>query len=299
MQGLLLINKPEGITSFGVVAKIKWLLHTKRVGHTGTLDPMATGVLPVLVGRDTVLCSHLLDANKEYIATVKLGIITDTLDKMGRVLSKTEVNISKQELEEALSEFLGKQSQVPPMYSALKKGGVRLYDLAREGKEIEREPREIEIFELELLEFKDDEFKIRVLCSKGTYIRSLADDIGKKLGTGAMLTSLKRTKTAGFKIEECVDLDSLTPENTFMFLKSAENVVLNYPLLTVSEKQASRFANGGELYLERLHFKEKPKNGELYRVKNGDKFLGLGEVDYNKAALKIKCLTYHPSDDMH
>lgn len=298
MQGLLLINKPEGITSFGVVAKIKWLLHTKRVGHTGTLDPMATGVLPVLVGRDTVLCSHLLDADKEYIAGVKLGVTTDTLDKTGKVLSETEVNLSKEQLQEVLFGFLGKQSQIPPMYSALKKDGVRLYDLAREGKEIEREAREIEIFELELLSFNGDEFEIRVLCSKGTYIRSLADDIGKKLGTGAMLTSLKRTKTAGFKIEECVDLDALTPENTPSFLKSAENAVLNYPFLTVSEKQALRFSNGGELALERLHFKNQPQNGEIYRVKNGEKFLGLGEVDLEKSALKIKCLTYHSSDDV-
>ncbi|MBO5106225.1 MAG: tRNA pseudouridine(55) synthase TruB [Clostridia bacterium] len=291
MQGLLLINKPEGITSFGAVAKIKWLLHTKRVGHTGTLDPMATGVLPILVGRDTVLSSHLLDADKEYIADVKLGITTDTLDKTGTVLSKSDVNISKEELETVLKGFLGKQKQVPPMYSALKKDGVRLYDLAREGKEIVREPREIEIFELELLAFLGDEFKIRVLCSKGTYIRSLADDIGKKLGTGATLTALKRTKTAGFKIEECVDLEDLTPENTATFLKSAENAVLNYPFLTVSEKQALRFSNGGELSLERLHFKSEPKNGEIYRVKNGDRFFGLGEVDYEKSALKIKCLT--------
>lgn len=297
MQGLLLINKPEGLTSFGVVAKIKWLLHIKRVGHTGTLDPMATGVLPVLVGRSTVLCSHLLDADKEYIADVKLGITTDTLDKTGRVLSETEVDVSLEELQSVLKGFLGKQNQVPPMYSALKKDGVRLYDLAREGKEVEREPREIEIFELELLEFNGDEFKIRVLCSKGTYIRSLAEDIGKKLGTGAMLTALKRTKTAGFKLNECVDLDFLTPENTASFLKSAENAVLNYTLLTVSEKQAQRFTNGGELALERLHFKSEPQNGEIYRVKNGDRFLGLGVVDFEKSALKIKCLTYHPSDD--
>lgn len=297
MQGLLLINKPKGLTSFGVVAKIKWLLHQKRVGHTGTLDPMATGVLPILVGRSTVLCSHLLDADKEYIATVKLGITTDTLDITGNVLTQGEVKVTKQELEEVLKGFLGKQLQTPPMYSAIKKDGVRLYDLAREGKEVEREQREIEILELELLEFSEDEFKIRVLCSKGTYIRSLADDIGKKLGTGATLLELKRTKTAGFNLDECVDLDALTPENITEFLKSAENTVLNYPLLTVSKKQAERFANGGELGLERLHFANQPQNGEIYRVKSGELFLGLGEVDFNKSALKIKCLTYHPSDE--
>ena len=297
MQGLLLINKPKGLTSFGVVAKIKWLLHTKRVGHTGTLDPMATGVLPVLVGRSTVLCSHLLDANKEYVATVKLGITTDTLDITGNILSQNSVSVTGEKLLEVLNGFTGKQLQTPPMYSALKKDGVRLYDLARQGTEVEREAREIEIFELELLEFSGDEFKIRVLCSKGTYIRSFADDIGKTLGCGAVLTDLKRTKTAGFNLNECVDLDALTPENIIDFLKSAELAVLNYPEIKVSLKQAERFSNGGELSLERLRFSEQPKDGEIYRIKNDERFLGLGEVDFNKSNLKIKCLTYHPSDD--
>ena len=297
MQGLLLINKPEGLTSFGVVSKIKWLLHTKRVGHTGTLDPMATGVLPVLVGRDTVLCSHLLDADKEYIAGVKLGVTTDTLDKTGTVLSECEVKVSKKEVLEVLNSFLGKQMQVPPMYSAIKKDGVRLYDLARQGKEVEREKREIEIFEIELLDFSGSEFKIRVLCSKGTYIRSLADDIGKKLGTGAMLTELTRTKTAGFNLAECVDLDTLTPENTASFLQSSEKAVLNYPLLNISKKQAVRFSNGGFLDLERMKFPAEPTDKQLYRVKCEDKFLGLGEADTEKSVLKIKCLTYHSSDN--
>ena len=298
MQGLLLINKPKDITSFGVVAKIKWLLHTKRVGHTGTLDPMATGVLPIFVGRSTVLCSHILDADKEYIATVKLGITTDTLDITGNVISQKECSVSREKLLEILNGFLGEQLQVPPMYSALKKDGVRLYDLAREGKEIEREPRKIKIFELELLSYSDDEFKIRVLCSKGTYIRSLADDIGKALGTGAVLTALQRTKTAGFKIEECVELDSLTPENINEFMKTPELAVLYYPEINVSLKQAERFSNGGELALERLYFSKEYSNGEIYRVKCKERFLGLGEVDSAKSALKIKCLTYHPSDDV-
>ena len=297
MQGLLLINKPEGITSFGACAKVKWLLNQKRVGHTGTLDPMATGVLPILVGRPTVLCGHLLDADKEYVATVKLGITTDTLDKTGTVISEKQVTVTEEQLKTVLQDFLGKQLQTPPMYSALKKEGVRLYDLARQGTEVEREQREIEIFQLELLEFKDDQFKIRVLCSKGTYIRSLADDIGKKLGTGAILTALNRTKTAGFCLDECVDLNDLTPENVASFLLDAELAVKNYPLLSVSTKQARRFANGGELSLERLHFKGKPQNREIYRVKSDERFLGLGEVDTKKESLKIKCLTYHSSDD--
>lgn len=297
MKGLLLIDKPESITSFGAVAKVKWLLGTKRVGHTGTLDPMATGVLPIMVGRATTLCGHLLDADKEYIARVKLGVVTDTLDITGTILKEQEVNVSLQDLQSVLVGFLGKQMQVPPMFSAIKKDGVRLYDMAREGKEIEREARSIEIFELELLNFKDNVFEIRVLCSKGTYIRSLADDIGKKIGCGATLTSLRRTKTAGFGIDECVSLDQLTKENVSTYLQSEEKAVLNYPVIRVSSKQAQRFANGGELDLARLHFEENPKDGQLYRVCENNKFLGLGEVSSEKSALKIKCLTYHHSDD--
>lgn len=296
MQGLLLIDKPEGITSFGVVAKIKWLLGTKRVGHTGTLDPMATGVLPVLVGRPTVLCGHLLDAKKEYIATVQLGVTTDTLDRTGTVLEQKPVLVDRAALEAVLSGFVGKQLQTPPMYSALKQGGVRLYDLARQGKAVERQPREIEIYELELCSFEEDIVKIRVLCSKGTYIRSLADDIGRALGTGAMLTALCRTKTAGFSLAECVSLTELTQQNVAAYLRPAEAAVAEYPLCEVSTKQAERFANGGALSLERLPAVHQPEEGALYRVKSGEKFLGLGRVDLAAKELKIECLTWHSSD---
>ncbi len=297
MKGLLLIDKPKGMTSFSVVSKVKWLLKTKRVGHTGTLDPMATGVLPILVGRPTVLCSHLLDANKEYIAEVKLGITTDTLDITGNVLKEATVSVSENELKEVLDSFMGEQMQTPPMYSALKKDGVRLYDLAREGKEVEREARKIKIFKLELLGYSENVFKVRVFCSKGTYIRSLADDIGKKLGCGATLISLRRTKTAGFGIEKCVELDALTVENITEYLQDCENAVMGYPLICVSTKQAERFANGGELGLERLHFDKTPSDGDIYRVRGAGKFLGLGRVNYEKSVLKIECLTYHPSDN--
>lgn len=295
MQGLLLIDKPEGLTSFSVVAKIKWLLKTKRVGHTGTLDPMATGVLPVLVGRPTVLCGRLIEADKEYIATIKLGITTDTLDITGEVLSKTDVSVTYEQVEKAVYSFLGKQKQTPPMYSAIKKDGVKLYELARKGKEIEREQRDIEIYEIELLCFEGDRFKIRVLCSKGTYIRTLADDIGKKLGIGAVLTELRRTKTAGFNIENCVPLDNLTPENINEYILSAESAVLNYPLCEVSQKQAERFANGGELSLDRIHSVVEFKDNAVYRVKCGEKFLGLGKTQ--EGLLKIECLTWHASDE--
>lgn len=297
MQGLLLIDKPEGLTSFGVVAKVKWLLGTKRVGHTGTLDPMATGVLPVLVGRPTVLCGHLLDATKEYVATVQLGVTTDTLDRTGTVLERHPVQVSRAELEKVLAGFVGKQLQTPPMYSALKQDGVRLYDLARQGRSVERQSREIEIYELELCSFEAETMQIRVLCSKGTYIRSLADDIGRVLGTGAMLTALRRTKTAGFSLEDCVPLSDLDRENVAGYLRPAELAVAQYPICRVTVKQAERFANGGALSLERLPGLDAPTEGARYRVKAGERFLGLGRVDLAERELKIECLTWHSSDE--
>lgn len=298
MQGLLLINKPEGITSFGVVAKIKKLLGEKRVGHTGTLDPMATGVLPILIGRSTVLSNALLDANKEYVAEIKLGVTTDTLDKTGNITESKPVSFKIDEIQKILSSFLGKQLQVPPMFSALKKDGVRLYDLAREGKTVERKAREIEIFSLELLDYSEDisTIKIKVLCSKGTYIRSLAADIGEKLGTVAMLTALERTKTAGFSLEECVKLEDLTEENIAEFLQSSEKAVMGYPFVNISPAQANRFCNGGELDLSRIKLEKEPSDGEIYRVHGKDMFIGLGITDLGKNSLKIKCLTFHSSD---
>ena len=181
------------------------------------------------------------------------------------------------------------------MYSAIKKDGVKLYELARKGKEIERTARDIEIYEIELLDFDADTFKMRVLCSKGTYIRSLAEDIGKKLGTGAVLTELRRTKTAGFDISECVSLEALSPENIKGYLHSAERAVLGYPLCEVSEKQADRFANGGELDINRLRLNTSPKNDMLFRVKSKERFLGLGRIKEN--SLKVECLTWHSSDE--
>lgn len=296
MQGLLLIDKPEGITSFGAVARIKSLAGIKRVGHTGTLDPMATGVLPVLIGRPTVLCDCLLKADKEYIAQIQLGVTTDTLDRTGTVLKTSPVAVSKEQLEAVLQGFLGKSMQLPPMYSALKKDGVRLYELARNGQAVERRPREIEIKKLELLHFENDLFSVRVACSKGTYIRSLAADIGERLSTGAVLTGLRRTKTAGFSIEECIPLEQITADNIGSLLLNEERAVLGYPAVTVSAKQAARFSNGGDLALERLHFPETGKDESIYRVKCDGLFYGLGAIDLQSGSLRVKCLVRHASD---
>lgn len=289
MQGLILLSKPKGITSFSAVNKIKWLAGEKRVGHTGTLDPLATGVLPIFLGRATALSGILLDADKGYTATVKLGITTDTCDITGAVLTEKEVNVTKSELEAALLKFRGKISQVPPIYSALKKDGVRLYQLAREGKEVEIEPREVEISKLDLLSFEKDTFKIEVKCSKGTYIRSLCRDIGEALGCGATMTDLVRTSTGGFSINDTVCLDDLTKENINNYIISEENALLYLRKISVTEKQAIRFSNGGQLAYERLKDAEF-EDGELVRVKHGGLFLGVGYADNKNKQIAIKCV---------
>ena len=289
MQGLILVNKPSGITSFSAVNKIKWLAGEKRVGHTGTLDPLATGLLPIFIGRATALAGIVLDADKSYIATVKLGVTTDSCDITGEVLTERAVDVTEKQLLKVLEKFKGKISQVPPMFSALKKDGVRLYELARQGKSVEIEPREVEITRIELLEFKGDLFKIAVDCSKGTYTRSLCRDIGEELSCGATMTELNRTATGGFELKDAVLLDDLTKENISEFVSSEEEALKNLKEVFVTEKQALRFSNGGQISYERLkntNFEE----GELLRIKYQNKFLGVGYADNEKAQIAIKCV---------
>lgn len=291
MLGLLLLNKPEGITSFSAVSAIKRLAGEKRVGHTGTLDPMATGVLPILIGRATVLSGLMLDADKKYIATVKLGVTTDTDDITGEVLSQSEVDVTEQQLKEALIHFTGKLSQKPPIYSAIKKDGVRLYKLAREGKTTEIKPRDIEIFSIRLLDElnSQNEFKIEAHVSKGTYIRSLARDIGEYLGCGATLSGLCRTYASGFSIDDCVELDRLDTDNIGEYVVSEEKAVEHLDVINVTEKQAVRFSNGGQLGFDRLKIGE-VSDGELFRVKHGEKLLGIGFANIEKQEIGIKCI---------
>lgn len=289
MQGFLLLDKPEGMTSFSAVSAIKKLASEKRVGHTGTLDPMATGVLPIFLGRATALSSILLEAEKEYTATVKLGITTDTCDITGEVLNERPVSVTKEELEAALLKFRGEIEQIPPMYSALKKDGVRLYELARRGQTVEIEPRRITINELTLESFEGDTCQIFVSCSKGTYIRSLCRDIGEALGCGATMTALRRNSTCGFSEAECVSLGDLTSENISNYVKNEEWAVRHLPELCVTEKQAVRFSNGGQLSYERLHGASFA-DGVLVRVKFKDRFLGIGCADNEKQWIAIKCI---------
>ena len=295
MQGLVLINKPKGITSFSAVARIKRLAGEKRVGHTGTLDPMATGVLPVLLGRATTLSSLMLDDDKKYIARVKLGVLTDTDDITGNIIAENKVAVSQADIDAIVQKFLGKISQTPPMYSALKKDGVRLYDLARQGKTVEIKPREIEIFELSVLSPLDSENCFTMLChvSKGTYIRSLARDIGNALGCGATLSELNRIMTSGFDIEKCVSLDDINEENIGNYLLNEEVAVSHLRALSVTKNQAVRFCNGGQLAFERLNV-ENFKENELFRIKYKNQFLGIGLADCQKQQIAIKCIVNYP-----
>lgn len=261
MDGILCIDKPEGMTSFLVVAVLRRLLGEKKVGHAGTLDPNATGVLPILVGRGTKLLDHLPCHDKCYTATLRFGAVSDTLDVWGEVQETGKPLPTLAAVEAALPAFRGNIMQVPPMTSALKQDGVRLYDLARQGIEVERPARPVTIYELTLLDYNEKEglLTLSCHCSSGTYIRTLCDDLGRALGCGAVMTALRRTMAAGFPLTDCITLDeakALAEAGTLTErLLPLETALAAYPALTVSAPQAARFRNGGALALERLKAK--------------------------------------------
>ena len=261
MDGILCIDKPEGMTSFLCVAILRRLLGEKKVGHAGTLDPNATGVLPILVGRGTKLLDHLPCHDKCYTATLRFGAVSDTLDIWGEVTETGEPIPTRTAVEEALPHFRGDIMQIPPMTSALKKDGVRLYDLARQGIEVERPARPVTIYELELLDYNEKEglLTLHCHCSSGTYIRTLCDDLGRMLGCGAVMTALRRTMAAGFPLTDCITIDQakeLAEAGTLTErLLPLEAALAAYPAVTVSAPQAARFRNGGALDLVRLRTK--------------------------------------------
>lgn len=291
MNGVLVINKPMDFTSFDAVAVTRRVSGQRKTGHCGTLDPNATGVLPVLLGVATKAQDILPNHDKEYVAELKFGIATDTLDIWGEVIKEEPSAVSGEAFENILESFRGNIMQVPPMYSALKQNGQRLYDLARQGIEVKREARPITVYALECEDFSADNqtAKIRVSCSKGTYIRSLIDDIGKALGTVAVMTSLCRTKACGFSLEDSItmeELKAMTPEDVKAKLLPIERLFERYREVFVSEAQRTRFKNGGALGLERL--RSLPKDfaeNEIFRVKFGEDFLGLGII--KNSELKI------------
>lgn len=290
MTGVICLDKPEGISSFFAVKKVSRLLDTKKAGHTGTLDPMATGVLVIMLGSCTRFIDFLPESEKSYTARVMLGKNTDTLDITGDILEEKDVNVTEDELKKTAEKFLGDILQIPPMYSALRKDGVRLYDLARQGIEVERAPRKVQIKELKIYDFDGSSFSMDVTCSAGTYIRSLAFDIGESLGTGACLTSLRRTAANGFSIDKSLTLEEiekhLENEDIEKYILPIENALKSYEAVTVSEAQGKRFRNGGELDLNRIH---KDFCNSLYRIFAPDgSFLGLGEADTENNSLKPK-----------
>lgn len=295
MTGILCVNKPQGITSFGAVARVRRMLGRKKCGHTGTLDPMATGVLPILIGGASKFSDLIPNQDKAYRATVKLGIVTDTLDITGEILEERTVNATKADFENALGDFRGEIEQVPPMYSAVFHNGVRLYDLARQGIEVERKARKVTVYSLELVsaDEENNEYVIDVHCSRGTYIRTLAGDIGEKLGCGAVLTTLCRTVAHGYKLSECVeiaDIESMVESGEiYNHIMAVETAFESYKDVYVTSAQAVRFKNGASLSLDRLTL---PCEEGVLRVFSRDerKFLGLGEIDSENGVLIIKKL---------
>lgn len=277
MNGIIVVNKPQDFTSFDAVAVMRGCCHTKKVGHSGTLDPMATGVLPIFVGGATKAVSVLPESSKSYRAGFRLGVTSDTLDIWGDCSPQRDVSISAEMLSEVLGKFRGDIEQVPPMYSALKVNGQKLCDLARKGIEVERKPRKITITRLELTEFDGCDGVIEVDCSGGTYIRSLTDDIGAALGTGAVMTSLVRTRACGFSLSESfplLELKTKSTEELERLLKPVESVFSDYPEIRLDSEQQRLYLNGVRLDAKRLHgdFHE-----GTYRV-YGAEFIGLARI---------------------
>ena len=250
-NGILIIDKPAGWTSMDVCAKLRGIFHEKRVGHGGTLDPMATGVLPVFVGRATRAVEFAENSDKEYIAGLRLGLVTNTQDATGETLEEREALVTGEALEAALARFRGEIAQVPPMYSAVKINGKKLYELARKGKEVERKPRSVTIHALELLGRPEagEDFQLRVRCSKGTYVRTLCHDIGQALGCGGCMSSLRRTVAAGYTLADAVTLEQVQ-ERGEALLRPLDSLFAQYPALTVrSPGQEKRVRCGNPVTL--------------------------------------------------
>lgn len=286
MNGVILIHKEKDYTSFDVVAVVRKLLGQKKVGHTGTLDPNATGILPVLLGTATKAQDVLPDHNKKYTACFRLGIATDTLDIWGKVTEEKPSCVSREQLEQALARFRGEIEQLPPMYSAVSIDGKRLYQYAREGKEVERKTRRVTVYELELISFDEaaQSGTLDIYCSNGTYIRTIIDDLARSLGTVGVMTDLVRYEACGYRLEDAITLDrlrELTASGAFdpgsAYFRSVESIFATYPELIVSDKQANRFKNGNPLDIARTSLRGGTEDGVIYRVKDREgHFLSLG-----------------------
>ena len=287
IHGIIIIDKEAGFTSHDVVAKLRGICGQKKIGHTGTLDPAATGVLPVCLGSATKLCDMLTDRDKEYVAELLLGVSTDTQDTTGTVMFERAVEVTEEEVLNVCEEFVGPYDQIPPMYSALKIDGKRLYQLAREGKCVERKPRPVVIRELEVLECRLPVVKLRVACSKGTYIRTLCADIGEKLGCGGSMQSLRRTRSGSFALEDALtlgDLQKLKDDGRLhTVVHPVDSVFGDCPKLHIEEVYSSLLENGNPILTEYTAEKEQYAAGKWVRLyRKDDSFAGIYAYDNEK-----------------
>ena len=281
MNGVINIYKNTGMTSFDVVAMVRRVAKMKKVGHTGTLDPAASGVLPVCLGKATKIIDYIMENKKVYRVNLKLGMVTDTYDLEWEVLREEDAShITKDEILNCINSFLGTIDQVPPMYSALKQNGVRLYELARQGIEVHREARKVTIYSIENIKIEsNDNIQMDVCCSKGTYIRSLCYDIGEKLNVGATMTALERIQNGPFTKEEAINIEDLTEELLEKHIISIEKALDSFEKITVNEKFGKLLRNGVKVFDNRMYSEEVEFN-KLYRVyEDNGVFLGLGKRD--------------------
>ncbi|WP_338999565.1 tRNA pseudouridine(55) synthase TruB [Fusobacterium animalis] len=278
MEGIIVVNKPKGITSFDVIRKLKKILKTKKIGHTGTLDPLATGVMLVCVGKATKLASDLEAKDKIYIADFDIGYATDTYDIEGKKIAENTIEISKENLEQSIKKFIGNIKQIPPMYSAIKIDGNKLYHLARKGIEVERPERNVTIEYINLLDFKDNKVKIETKVSKGCYIRSLIYDIGQDLGTYATMTALQRKQVGDYSLENSYSLEQIEKmvlNNDFKFLKTIEEIFSYDKYSLQTEKELTLYKNGNTVKI-----KENLEN-KRYRIYFQNEFVGLANIENN------------------
>lgn len=264
MNGIVIVNKPQGFTSHDVVAKLRGIYKTRRIGHSGTLDPMATGVLPVFIGRATRAVEYATGHDKVYRAQLKLGVSTDTQDITGEVLNECEVNVSRNDFLSAVNTQIGEIEQIPPMYSAIKVGGKKLYELARDGVEVERKARKITVYSIEVEDFSPPFATLVLSVSKGTYIRTICADIGEELGCGATLTSLCRLQSGNFKLSDAHTIEEIQ-ENGEALLSPVDSLFSEYPSVTIDEKGTKKARNGAEVEtkLESGVFRVYDENGEF------------------------------------
>lgn len=278
MEGIIVVNKPKGITSFDVIRKLKKILKTKKIGHTGTLDPLATGIMLVCVGRATKLASDLEAKDKIYIADFDIGYATDTYDIEGKKIAENIIEVSKENLKQSIKKFIGNIKQIPPMYSAIKIDGNKLYHLARKGIEVERPKRDVTIEYINLLDFKDNKVKIETKVSKGCYIRSLIYDIGQDLGTYATMTALQRKQVGDYSLENSYSLEQIEKmifNNNFNFLKTIEEIFSYDKYSLQTEKELTLYKNGNTVKI-----KENLEN-KRYRIYFQNEFVGLANIENN------------------